>query len=261
MNWEKELLPYHQATDELKAKFGNIALQFERVEKTTPIFSVEARVKTVPSIISKAHRKKIPLDRVFGEIDDIAGLRIICRFVDDIHILTKLISERDDMKILLEKDFVNTMKPSGYRSYHFVVEYGLNTAFGKCSPRCEIQIRTLAMNFWAVTEHSLRYKYKGVIPETIKSRLVKAAEAAHALDSEMNAIRDDILDAEKSAKSREEMVRDIIHNIQELYGVSEMDAAQEMYNKFSTIWDVRNEEDLNHFYSDIQSIAQVHKIR
>ncbi|MCL2619579.1 MAG: GTP pyrophosphokinase family protein [Defluviitaleaceae bacterium] len=261
MEWERELLPYHQAADELRTKFNNLALQFERVEKSTPIFSVEARVKSIPSILAKAHRKQINLDKIMDELDDIAGIRIICRFVDDIHILTKLISQRDDMVVVKEKDFVTTRKPSGYRSYHFVVEYGLHTAFGKQTVRCEIQIRTLAMNFWAVTEHSLRYKYKGVIPENISSRLVKAAEAAHVLDSEINTIREDILDAEKTAKCREDMVRDIIHSIQELYQVSETDAAQEMYNKFLNIWNVNNEEDLNHFYSDIQSIAQVHKIR
>ncbi|MCL2235835.1 MAG: GTP pyrophosphokinase family protein [Defluviitaleaceae bacterium] len=261
MDWERELLPYHQTADELRAKFNNLALQFTQAENRTPIFSVETRVKTVPSIMAKAHRKQIPIDRAFSEMDDIVGVRIICRFVDDIFIITRLINSRDDMRVVKEKDFVRSHKPSGYRSYHFVVEYNLNTVFGKQTVRAEIQIRTLAMNFWAVTEHGLRYKYQGIIPENIASRLVKAAEAAHVLDSELGAIRDEILDAEKLAKNREEMVRDIIHSIQELYQVSETSTAQEMYNKFLNIWEVQGEEDLNHFYSDMQSIAQVHKVR
>lgn len=120
----------------------------------------------------------------------------MCQFVDDISTVVNLIRQRDDLKVIEEKDYITHSKPSGYRSYHMIVEYPVETITGKVEVLAEIQIRTLAMNFWASIEHSLNYKYKGIFPEEIKYRLQNAAEAAFKLDEEMSSIRSEIQEAQ-----------------------------------------------------------------
>ena len=120
----------------------------------------------------------------------------MCQFVDDISTVSELIRQRKDMRVVEERDYITHNKPSGYRSYHMIVEYPVETIQGKKVVLAEIQIRTLAMNFWASIEHSLNYKYKGMFPEEIKNRLQSAAEAAFRLDEEMSSIRSEIQEAQ-----------------------------------------------------------------
>jgi len=120
----------------------------------------------------------------------------MCQFVDDISTVTQLIRQRDDMKVIEEKDYITNSKPSGYRSHHMIIEYPVETVQGRKIVVAEIQIRTLAMNFWASIEHSLNYKYKGEFPDEIKDRLQNAAEAAFRLDEEMSQIRSEIQEAQ-----------------------------------------------------------------
>jgi len=261
MNWDRILLPYKQAVDELKAKFDNISRQFNKIEHTSPIFDVEARVKTVPSILAKVQRKRITMEEIETQIGDIAGIRIICRFVDDVNFVVALIKSRDDMQIIEDRDYVSVMKPSGYRGHHLILKYPVITAYGNKIVLCEIQVRTLAMNMWAVTEHSLRYKYNGMIPEEIHRRLVATADAAYVLDSETNVIRDDILDAEKSIKSREEIIYFITSSIEDLYQVANVSEVEGLYKKFVGILDEKDDKRLEIFYNEIGLIAQAYKIR
>ena len=149
------------------------------------------RVKPVESILAKSQLRGIPLERLEEEMSDIAGLRIMCQFVEDIHTVVELLRARRDMKVVIERDYITNKKTSGYRSYHLVIEYPLQMVNG------EIQIRTLAMNFWATIEHSLNYKYQGVFPEEIGQRLQRAAEAAYLLDEEMSSIREEIQEAQR----------------------------------------------------------------
>jgi len=210
INWDIFLLPYKQAVGEMMVKLNALADGFHHFSEsfeTSPIESVEGRVKAVPDIIDKAKRKgvtELTVENIVKVVEDIAGIRIICRFVDDIKRVVNLIRERDglDIEITRETDYVKNMKPSGYRSYHIIIKYPMITALGKKSVLCEIQIRTLAMNFWAVTEHSLRYKYKNQngIPTDVQMRLIRSAEAAFRLDNEISEIRDDILEAERQIK-------------------------------------------------------------
>ena len=261
------LLPYKQATDELKTKFDNISLQFNKLQRTSPIFRVEARVKTIPSILAKARRKEIPMDEIETQMWDIAGIRIICRFVDDIESVVNIIATREDMKIMEDRDYVTKMKPSGYRGYHLLVSYPVITVLGKRDVLCEIQIRTLAMNMWAVTEHSLRYKYKGMIPDEIHRRLVRTADAAFMLDTDTNIIKEDILEAEKSNRSREEIILDITNSIEDLEKIASPEEVEKLYQKFvdvlgtKNISNVNDYQNLGKFYNEIRLIAQAYKIR
>jgi len=197
--WEIFLSPYKQAVDELKVKLKGMRSQFGIVNANSPIEFVTGRVKPLSSIYDKTLEKGLafePSKQLGDELGDIAGLRIMCQFVDDIATVTELIRQRKDMRVVEERDYITHNKPSGYRSYHMIVEYPVETIQGKKVVLAEIQIRTLAMNFWASIEHSLNYKYKGMFPEEIKNRLQSAAEAAFRLDEEMSSIRSEIQEAQ-----------------------------------------------------------------
>ncbi|MDP4104461.1 MAG: GTP pyrophosphokinase family protein [Bacillota bacterium] len=206
--WEKFLAPYKQAVNELKVKLKGMRGQFELDSSHSPIEFVTGRVKPIASILDKANQKGIPLDRLGSEMQDIAGLRMMCQFVDDIHSVVSLLRNRNDFEIVEERDYISHKKTSGYRSYHVVIRYPVQTIHGEKKILVEIQIRTLAMNFWATIEHSLNYKYRGAFPEDIKMRLQRAAEAAFRLDEEMSLIRGEIQEAQAFFTQKKELKTD-----------------------------------------------------
>lgn len=217
MDWDLYLLPFEQAVEEIKVKLKNIRNELRKRKEHAPIEFVMARVKSVPSIYAKANRLQFPInDQIAWEIRDIAGIRVICQFIDDIPAVVEMIRQRSDMRIYLEKDYVTKPKESGYRGYHLAVEYPIMTARGQVTIPVEIQIRTLGMNFWATIEHSLHYKYEGIIPAIIRQRLIEAAKASYKLDSEMNNIREEIKEAQMAFKSKKELPMESLFSMVEL---------------------------------------------
>ncbi|QAV26091.1 GTP pyrophosphokinase [Neobacillus thermocopriae] len=206
-HWEFFLAPYKQAVEELKVKLKGMRTQFEMQGVHSPIEFVTGRVKPIASILDKAQKKNIPLDQLEQQMQDIAGLRMMCQFVDDIQTVVELLRKRNDFTIVEERDYITQKKESGYRSYHVVIRYPVQMIYGEKNILVEIQIRTLAMNFWATIEHSLNYKYSGKFPEDIRQRLQRAAEAAYLLDEEMSKIRFEIQEAQ-AAFSRKQDVKD-----------------------------------------------------
>ncbi|MBB5354251.1 putative GTP pyrophosphokinase [Anoxybacillus mongoliensis] len=206
-HWEFFLAPYKQAVEELKVKLKGMRTQFEMQGIHSPIEFVTGRVKPIASILDKAQKKNIPLDQLEEQMQDIAGLRMMCQFVDDIQTVVELLRKRNDFTIVEERDYITQKKDSGYRSYHVVIRYPVQMIYGEKNILVEIQIRTLAMNFWATIEHSLNYKYSGKFPEDIRQRLQRAAEAAYLLDEEMSKIRFEIQEAQ-AAFSRKQEVKD-----------------------------------------------------
>lgn len=194
-DWNSFLLPYEQAVDELKVKFRGLRPQFAIDNDQTPIEFVTGRVKPVASIQEKLVRRHIAEDRIEQDLQDIAGVRIMTQFVDDIYQVVYILRKRTDMTILEERDYVTNAKPSGYRSYHIVIEYPVQMVNGEKKILAEIQVRTMAMNFWATIEHSLNYKFDGVFTPELSDRLERAADAAFKLDQEMSEIRSEIHDA------------------------------------------------------------------
>ncbi|MCM3636952.1 GTP pyrophosphokinase family protein [Sporosarcina luteola] len=198
--WKQFLEPYKQAVSELKVKLKGLRAQYELEGVHMPVEFVTGRVKPLASIYDKTLEKGIPFKpsaELAEELPDIAGLRIMCQFVDDIGKVVHTLRQRTDMQVVEERDYISHKKPSGYRSYHMIIEYPVQTIHGEKSILAEIQIRTLAMNFWASIEHSLNYKYQGELPNVIMHRLERAAEAAFRLDEEMSLIRDEIHDAQQ----------------------------------------------------------------
>ncbi|WP_066187118.1 GTP pyrophosphokinase [Gracilibacillus timonensis] len=197
MDWKNFLAPYAQVVEELKVKLKGMRVQFEHESSHSPIEFVTARVKPIFSIKEKMKRKNIHIKDIELELQDIAGVRIVCQFVDDIDDIVSHLKSRNDFEVIEERDYINHKKESGYRSYHLIISYPVDMINGERKIIAEIQIRTLAMNFWATNEHSLNYKYEGKIPERISARLKRAAEAAFKLDEEMSKIKDEIQEAQR----------------------------------------------------------------
>ncbi len=253
-NWKQILLPYTQAVEELKVKFKSIRNHYISLDEYSPIEFVTGRVKKISSILEKAKKKNIPLEDIEEKIEDIAGIRIMCQFAEDIYRVIDIIRARDgkDLYIEEERDYITNIKSSGYRSYHIIIRYPLQTGHGEKMIFAEIQIRTLAMNFWATIEHSLRYKYKQNMPVQIQKRLTKAAEAAYQLDREMAEIREEVLKCQESFQLESNIIGDIFSNIQALKNKNNTQSMTEVYEMFWTLWEEGDMAKLKEFSESLQ---------
>ncbi|KRE54179.1 GTP pyrophosphokinase [Paenibacillus sp. Soil522] len=252
-DWNLFLQPYEQAVEEMKVKFKTMRVELKIREAYAPIEFVTGRVKRISSILEKARRLNVPSDKLDTGIEDIAGIRIMCQFVDDIHRVASLIRTRKDLSLVYEKDYITNFKDSGYRSYHMIVEYPVQTALGYKIVLAEIQIRTLAMNFWATIEHSLNYKFKESLPEDVRDRLKKAAEAASQLDTEMTSIRKEILDAQTEFEEQSNVVSKVLSGIQDLYFYHRVREAAQFQMKFNEKFEKEDYHELNQLSLDIQA--------
>jgi len=255
-DWNLFLLPYQQAVEELKVKLRALRTELKERDAYAPIEFVTGRVKKVSSILEKAKRLGVPPDRIETGIEDIAGIRIMCQFVEDIYILAELIRNRRDMRVVQEKDYVGHPKESGYRSYHLVVEYPVQTALGHKPVLAEIQLRTLAMNFWATIEHSLNYKYRGELPEHVRERLRLAAEAAFRLDREMSSIRQEIVEAQKEFSDKSDVVGKALAGIHDLYFSRRVSEANRFQQRFNELWEREDMAGLKELCQEIQTALQ-----
>ncbi|WP_167956293.1 GTP pyrophosphokinase [Anaerosporobacter faecicola] len=254
--WREILDPYVLAVDELVVKFNHIIAEYRNAGEYSPIEQVNGRVKKISSILEKAQKKKIPFENIEDQIEDIAGIRIICQFVEDIDKVVELIKGRNDMQIKVIKDYISHQKDSGYRSYHLIIYYTVQTLHGPKRLQAEIQIRTLAMNFWATIEHSLQYKYKHNMPQHIKDRLWRASEAIIVLDEEMSSVRDEIMDAQNSFRIKASVVSDILTNIQNLYKVANQREVVKIQDEFLRIYQSGNLEQLERFNKELDIISE-----
>ena len=232
--WREILHPYEQAVSEIIIKFVCLRDEF---------------------------RKNIPFEHLEEEVEDIAGVRIICQFVEDIERVVDLIRGRSDMKILEKKDYLANKKKSGYRSYHVVVGYTVDTIHGPKRLQVEIQIRTMAMNFWATTEHSLQYKYKGEIPEHVSTRLQKAADAIFNLDNEMSQVRAEIIDAQNDMQIRTGIVKEILSAIENLYKVASEREVKKVQEEFYRIFRLNNLYELRRFQKQLDILSEGYRVQ
>ena len=194
INWKELLYPYEQAVEELLLKFKNLDKECRHLGIYSPVDSVTGRLKTPASILDKAGRKHIAPDHIEEEIEDIAGIRILCQFVEDIQKVVDMVRSRSDMTIVQEKDYITNTKASGYRSYHMIVEVPVFFSNSKKNIRVEVQIRTIAMDFWASLDHQLKYKKQLDAQEAaeIGAELKKCADVIAETDCKMLSIRQKI---------------------------------------------------------------------
>lgn len=254
--WKEILNPYDLAVEELKLKFNHIVKEYNQSGMYSPIEQVLGRVKSISSIIDKAQKRGIDIDKIEEKLEDIAGIRLICQFTDDIYTVVELIRNRKDMKVKSEKDYVKNMKESGYRSYHVIVLYSVETAKGTKEIPVEIQIRTLGMNFWAIIEHSLQYKYSGNIPVHVRERLSAASDAIITLDNEMSSIHYEIIDAQNYHLVKANIVSDILSNIQNLYKVANKQEIVKIQDEFYELYKQDDISRLERFNRQLDIIAE-----
>ena len=254
--WRSILCPYELAVRELIVKFEHIISEHRENDLYSPIEQVSGRVKSVSSILEKMQRKHIPMGRMEEEVEDIAGIRIICQFEEDIETVASLIQNRSDMTIKSEKNYLKHVKQSGYRSLHLIIYYTVETLNGPRKLQAEIQIRTMAMDFWATIEHSLQYKYKGDMPPHVAERLTNAADAIILLDQEMSSVRDEIMDAQNSSQMQSNLVKDILNNIENLYRVSSEREITKIQTEFLRVFHTKDLKQLERFHRQLDIIAE-----
>lgn len=254
--WRELLEPYQLAVDELMVKFRYLIQEHHCRGKYSPIEEVNGRVKKISSILEKMQKKKIKFEDIENRIEDIAGIRIICQFVEDIDTVVNMIKNRSDMIVKTEKDYISNSKPSGYRSYHLIVYYDVITINGTKRIKVEIQIRTLAMNFWATIEHSLQYKYRQNMPAHIRERLSGAAAAVIALDAEMSSVRSEIMDSQNLFQIKAYVVAEILNTIQNLYNVANKREIIKIQDEFYKLYKLDDISSLEKFSKELDIIAE-----
>ncbi|KGX86508.1 GTP pyrophosphokinase [Pontibacillus litoralis] len=195
-NWQGFFIPYEMALNEIKSDFQIVDLEWRTKYGYSPIEHLKTRMKTIPSLVEKVEHKQVPFtqEAIQANIFDIAGVRIVTSFIDDVYMLKDHIEQRDDSRILKVKDYIQNPKASGYKSLHLVIETKIITSNDILWIPAEIQIRTSAMDFWASTEHKLNYKYHGdTIPKEAKQQLVELSKASYQLDEQMSLLRNQLL--------------------------------------------------------------------
>ncbi len=190
-----ELLMHNEcALKEIETKLNVLNDEFSLRHNYNPIESIKTRVKDPMSIIEKMKRKNIPptIANIENTLNDIAGIRVICSFPEDIYAIAQILVEQDDIELISKKDYIAAPKPNGYRSLHLIVEIPIFLSRGKKYMKVEVQFRTIAMDFWASLEHKMRYKKNIENAEEIAEELRVCSEAINAIDYRMQDIRNRI---------------------------------------------------------------------
>jgi putative GTP pyrophosphokinase len=230
--------PYQQTVDELKVKLKGIKYGILQQECYSPIEFVVGRVKSTDSLLKKAERKGIKIgggnwiEQIENQVNDIAGLRVVSRYLEDIREVQDIICSREDFHVEEITDYISSPKESGYRSVHIIVRYPTYHGASKKDVLCEIQLRTLAMNFWAINEHELRYKYDENLPADIMEALKTAADSAHELDLQMVQFRRDIRQAREYHQEQAMQNEDKLEEIFSLYVKKDYKRASELYQAY-----------------------------
>ncbi|MEV0357564.1 GTP pyrophosphokinase family protein [Nocardia sp. NPDC050697] len=202
---ERFLLEHQFAVDELLTKVTILRREFMHLRHYNPIEHVTSRVKSPASMLQKALRKGVPadLDSIRAQLTDIAGIRITCSFIADTYLVLETLTAQSDVRVLEIKDYIARPKPNGYKSLHAIVQIPVFLSTGPKDMKVELQIRTVAMDFWATTEHKIFYKYDGDVPPRIVADLAEAARVADELDRRMEELHAEVHGTEEPAAAVE----------------------------------------------------------
>ncbi len=192
--FQQVMMMYTCAIREVKTKLEVLNDELSVRNQRNPIEMIKSRVKKPMSIVEKLQRKGLPisLETMVDNLDDVAGIRVICSFVDDIYDVANMLTCQDDIKVIAVKDYIKNPKPNGYRSYHMIVEIPVFFSDRKKPMRVEVQIRTIAMDFWASLDHLLKYKKEVINEAEIGEELRQCAETIAQTDQKMYEIRQKI---------------------------------------------------------------------
>lgn len=194
-SWKEVTLIYNAALRQMETKMEILNDEFQHVHQYNPIEHIKARIKTPESIVKKLKRNgyESTIENMVKYINDIAGIRIICSFTSDIYRIADMIRGQKDIKVLAVKDYITYPKASGYKSYHMIVTVPVYLSDRIVDTKVEVQIRTVAMDFWASLEHKIHYKFEGDAPEHIKTELIECAKLVSDLDARMLSLNEEIL--------------------------------------------------------------------
>ena len=197
---------YECAIMEVETKFKVLDKQFSLQYDRNPIENIKSRIKSMDSILRKINKNNIPLDieAITERMHDIAGVRVICNFIDDIYMLADCLLKQDDVTLIEKKDYIKNPKESGYRSLHLIIETPIFLKEGKRLIKVEVQLRTISMNFWASLEHKIQYKFDGNAPVYIGNELRDCAKMITELDGRMLALNTAIQEAAREQKQNQE---------------------------------------------------------
>lgn len=185
---------YSAAMKEVQTKLEILDDEFQARHRRNPIHHIESRMKSIQSITEKLRRKGEPvtMQSAVANLTDIAGIRVICSYVKDVYTVANLLTSQDDVRLIRTRDYIQQPKANGYRSLHLIVEIPVFLQEGRVPVPVEVQIRTIAMDFWASLEHAMRYKARGSVPTDICAELQEAGTDIAALDTRMQGIHDRI---------------------------------------------------------------------
>jgi len=192
--FQEFMMMYGCAIKEVRTKFEVLNDDFSVTYNYNPIEMIKSRVKSPMSIFGKIKRKgyEMNMDSVLGNINDVAGVRVICSFIDDIYKIAEMFTSQDDITVIEIKDYIKNPKPNGYRSYHMIVEVPVFFANRKQNMRVEVQFRTIAMDFWASLEHKMKYKKDIPNMEEVEKELTECANIIALTDEKMQSINNSI---------------------------------------------------------------------
>ena len=194
--WKSVMFLYDSALKEINTKIEILNNEFVHIYNYNPIEHIKSRLKTPDSIVKKLKRYgfEVTIDNMVEKLSDIAGIRIICSFTSDIYQIAEMITKQSDVTVLYVKDYIKNPKPNGYKSYHMVVTIPIYLTDGPVDTKVEIQIRTIAMDFWASLEHKIYYKFEGNAPAYLQQELKACADVVNMLDVKMFSLNQAILE-------------------------------------------------------------------
>ncbi len=193
-DWSNALLLYDAALKEINTKLEILNNEFKAAHQYNPIEHITSRIKTPQSIAKKLrhNQKELTIENIVKYVNDVAGIRIICSFTSDIYRIADLIAKQNDIKVLKVKDYIMCPKENGYTSYHMIVTIPVYLSDRTIETKVEIQIRTIAMDFWASLEHKIYYKFEGNAPENIQKELKECSDIVAYLDQKMLSLNEEI---------------------------------------------------------------------
>ena len=194
-SWKEVILIYNSALKQIGIKLEILNDEFQHVHRYNPIEHIKSRIKTSESIVKKLkkHGYESTIQNMIEHVNDIAGIRVICSFTSDIYRIADMIRNQSDIKVIAVKDYIITPKTSGYKSYHMLVSVPVFLSDRIIDTTVEIQIRTVAMDFWASLEHKIHYKFEGNAPAYIKNELIDCARMVSDLDAKMLRLNEEVL--------------------------------------------------------------------
>lgn len=242
--WERTQLLYNAALLEIGTKLEILNNEFKQAHQYNPIEHITSRIKSPQSIAKKMRHngRELTVENIVKYINDIAGIRIICSFTSDIYRIADLIAKQSDITVLKVKDYIVNPKPNGYTSYHMIVSVPIFLSNEVIDTKVEIQIRTIAMDFWASLEHKIYYKFEGHAPDHITRELKECADLVSFLDHKMVAINEEV----QSYKAPEQEGREVY--LTNLIKARMKDAYGTVIDEKTAIEEVKEEKDYSEYH-------------